>query len=84
MKFNKLDDLGIERTYYGVTEIEEDNEVYIIYSDLVMINDEPRLFVGKKINNKIEDISIDKTNIILDKFNKIKEEYIKKVMEMSK
>ena len=59
MKFTQKDELGLERTYYVVTQLELGGEEYIIYSDL--LKDEQRdyrLLVGKNINGKV--IRIDK------------------------
>jgi hypothetical protein len=54
MEFTQKDELGLKRTYYVVTEIDYDQETYVIYSDLLKDNeDEFRLLVGKIENNKV-------------------------------
>lgn len=54
MEFTQTDELGLKRTYYVVTEIDYDQETYVIYSDLLKDNeDEFRLLVGKIENNKV-------------------------------
>ena len=54
MEFTQIDELGLKRTYYVVTEIDYDKETYVIYSDLLKDNeDEFRLLIGKIENNKV-------------------------------
>ena len=54
MEFTQKDELGLKRTYYVVTEIDYDQETYVIYSDLLKdTEDEFRLLVGKIENNKV-------------------------------
>lgn len=54
MEFTQIDELGLKRTYYVVTEIDYDQETYVIYSDLLKDDeDEFRLLVGKIENNKV-------------------------------
>lgn len=54
MEFTQIDELGLKRTYYVITEIDYDQDTYVIYSDLLKDNeDEFRLLVGKIENNKV-------------------------------
>lgn len=54
MEFTQTDELGLKRTYYVVTEIDYDQDTYVIYSDLLKDkDDEFRLLVGKIENNKV-------------------------------
>lgn len=54
MEFTQIDELGLKRTYYVVTEIDYDQKTYVIYSDLLKDDeDEFRLLVGKIENNKV-------------------------------
>lgn len=54
MEFTQTDELGLKRTYYVITEIDYDQDTYVIYSDLLKDNeDEFRLLVGKIENNKV-------------------------------
>lgn len=78
MKFTKKDELGLERTYYVVSEYEaDDGTVYIIYTDLVSDSEKPfRKYVGLVIEGEVFDINPEKAKKIIEAFEKTKDEVI--------
>ena len=40
MEFTQIDELGLKRTYYVITEIDYDQDTYVIYSDLLKDNED--------------------------------------------
>lgn len=79
MKFSQKDELGLERKYYVITQIELNNEEYYVYTDFVNETKEKyRIFIGQAVNGKIERINKVKENMII-KFFRTLEDYNKKV-----
>lgn len=82
MEFTQKDELGLKRTYYVITELEYDQETYVIYSDLLKgDNQEFRLLVGKIINGKVIREEKEIEDKIIEYFKAIEKDYINYMKE---
>ncbi len=85
MKFSQKDELGLERIYYVITQIELDNEEFYVYTDLVNEDeDKYRIFIGQAVNGKIERINKDREKIIIKFFRTLEEYNEKELVEVYK
>lgn len=76
MDFIQKDELGLERTYYVVAQLEYRDKAYVIYTDLLNdTNRDFRLFVGQTNNGKVIRIEKNKESEIIDYFTKIETNY---------
>lgn len=83
MEFTQIDELGLKRTYYVVTEIDYDQETYVIYSDLLKDNeDEFRLLVGKIENNKVKRVDKVLEDAVKAYFKFTERDYIDYIKEL--
>ena len=83
MKFTQIDELGLKRTYYVVTELEYDNKEYVIYSDLLKDNeDEFRLLIGTIENGKVVRVDQNTENIVKSYFKTLKKDYENYIKEL--
>lgn len=83
MEFIQKDELGLERTYYVVAQLEYNNEEYVIYTDLIKdTNRDFRLFVGQTDNGKVMRIEKNKENEIINYFIKIEANYKEIIKEV--
>lgn len=83
MEFTQTDELGLKRTYYVVTEIDYDQETYVIYSDLLKDNeDEFRLLVGKIENNKVNRVDKVLEDAIKAYFKFTERDYVDYIKEL--
>ena len=83
MEFTQTDELGLKRTYYVVTEIDYDQETYVIYSDLLKDSeDEFRLLVGKIENNKVNRVDKVLEEAIKAYFKFTERDYVDYVKEL--
>lgn len=83
MEFVQTDELGLKRTYYVVTELDYNDEHFIIYSDLLKDKEEEfRLLVGQIQNNKVVRVEKIKEDIVKEHFKAIRKDYINYIKEM--
>ncbi len=83
MEFVQKDELGLNRTYYVVTELVFQNEEYVIYSDLLKSDtDEFRLLVGKIHNNKVQRVDKEKEDLVVAYFKMLQKDYIDYIKEL--
>lgn len=83
MEFTQTDELGLKRTYYVITELEYDDEKYILYSDLLKDNNQEfRLLVGKIINGKVIREEKETETKVKEYFKAIEKDYINYMKEM--
>ena len=83
MEFTQTDELGLKRTYYVITELEYDDEKYILYSDLLKDNNQEfRLLVGKIINGKVIREEKETETKAKEYFKAIEKDYINYMKEM--
>lgn len=83
MEFTQIDELGLKRTYYVVTELEYDNKEYVIYSDLLKDNeDEFRLLIGTIENGKVVRVDQNTENIVKSYFKTLKKDYENYIKEL--
>lgn len=83
MEFTQTDELGLKRTYYVVTEIDYDQETYVIYSDLLKDSeDEFRLLVGKIENNKVNRVDKVLEDAIKAYFKFTERDYVDYIKEL--
>ena len=83
MEFTQTDELGLKRTYYVITELEDDDEKYILYSDLLKDNNQEfRLLVGKIINGKVIREEKETETKVKEYFKAIEKDYINYMKEM--
>ena len=83
MEFTQKDELGLERTYYLITQLELGNENYVVYSDLLKDElREYRLLVGKIINGKVIRIDEAEESKVIEYFSKIENDYKEYIQEL--
>ena len=83
MEFTQTDELGLKRTYYVVTEIDYDQETYVIYSDLLKDNeDEFRLLVGTIENGKVVRVDKNTEDTVKSYFKTLKKDYENYIKEL--
>ena len=83
MEFTQTDELGLKRTYYVVTEIDYDQETYVIYSDLLKDSeDEFRLLDGKIENNKVNRVDKVLEDAIKAYFKFTERDYVDYIKEL--
>lgn len=83
MEFTQKDELGLERTYYLITQLELGNEKYVVYSDLLKDElREYRLLVGKIINGKVIRIDEAEESKVIEYFSKIEDDYKEYIQEL--
>lgn len=83
MEFTQTDELGLKRTYYVVTEIDYENENYVIYSDLLKGEEtEFRLLVGQINNGKVIRVEKSKEDTIKELFKANERDYINYIKEL--
>ncbi len=83
MKFYQVDELGIEREYFVVTEYLFENKKYTIYTDMVSgeNGEDFRFLVGNVVNNKIERVDISLEKSILNSFRIERDRIMKQLKE---
>ena len=82
MEFTQKDELGLERTYYVVTQLELDGEEYYIYTDLVKSkNKEFRLLVGQTDNGKVIRVEPALEQRVIDHFTILESNFKKYLKE---
>ena len=85
MEFVQKDNLGLERTYYVITNIEVENEEYVIYSDLINDkehNKEFRILVGQIEVGKVIRCDKVKEKHLIECFKYIEDEYKNSIKEL--
>ena len=67
--FKRKNQYGIEYEYYIVSELNEDNKKYIVYTDFVTDkNNELKLYAAEVVNNSIVDIDKSISDKIISEF----------------
>lgn len=83
MEFTQKDELGLTRTYYLITQMELDNETYVIYTDLIKDKTRDfRLLVGQINDGKVIRVDEIKEKIVLEYFKTLEKDYKKQIEEM--
>lgn len=83
MEFTQKDELGLTRTYYLITQLELDNETYVIYTDLIKDKTRDfRLLVGTTNDGKVIRVDEIKEKIVLEYFKAIEKDYKEHIEEM--
>ena len=83
MEFTQKDELGLTRTYYLITQLELDNEKYVIYTDLIKDKTRDfRLLVGTTNDGKVIRVDEMKEKIVLEYFKAIEKDYKEHIEEM--
>ena len=83
MIFTMVDDLGIKRECYLITEYEYNDEQFVVFTD--MADGEPdedfRYLVGKVINNKVQRVDKEKEQVVLKDFKEKKNRIVQQLKE---
>ena len=67
--FKRINKYGEENNYYVVARCEEDNTIFVIYTDFAAGKDgEMRLFVGAQVGDNIVDVEEDQAEKLIHEF----------------